>query len=160
MLAGISIVAPHDANIGDDYLFDLIQYDDQKRPTGGISFMIRVVSPVYVLKENQWQVSVFRELAKRLQNDEFDNMADTAEVLINQHLSQANGEKADPTAARKTFSMILRKIATSDLWGQNVTSLSEMATSLETRPSLATDLDALSLLLFYAQERLLLDLIK
>lgn len=153
--AGLSFTAPPDAHIGDEYHCELIQYNENRQPVGGITFLIRVVSRVFTLKEYWWRIRVLRELGLRTRIDRFGDLADAAEALLDRHVAAASGEPADATSRRDTVSALLRETATPDVWGYPVSALAELATSLETTPTFAADLDVLSLLLFHAQERLL-----
>jgi hypothetical protein len=149
---GLGFTVPTDARIGDEYQFELIQSNEHRQPTGGITFIIRVVKPQRVLSEQRWRTSVLRELGQHLKNPRFDDLADAADALIENQFDQDGESLGDPTAARGTFSRLLREIAVPEVWGYPVEALIDMD---KRRPGLVEDLDALSLILFYAQERLL-----
>jgi hypothetical protein len=154
---GLSFTAPKDARIGDEYRFELIQSNEHRQPTGGITFVIRIAHPRHVLSEQRWRTTVLRELGRHLQNARFSALADAADALIESQFDQDGEMPGDPTATRETFSQILREIAVPKIWSYPVEALIEMIERIRTRPELVTDLNALSLVLFYAQERLLVE---
>lgn len=154
---GLSFTAPPDARIGDEYHLELIQYNERLEPTGGITFVIRVAHPRRVLSEQRWRTAVLRELGRHLQSPQFNALADAADALIESQFDQDGEIPGDPTATRETFSQILRGIAVPETWSYPVEGLIEMLERIRTRPGLVTDLNALSLVLFYAQERLLVE---
>ncbi|MGH9427722.1 MAG: hypothetical protein ACRD2L_15640, partial [Terriglobia bacterium] len=154
---GLSFTAPPDARVGDEYQFELIQSNEHRELTGGITFVMRVVTPPSALKEQRRRSRVLREVGRRTGNDGFSSLADAAEALIESHLTEAGEAPADPSAARRRFSQLLREIARPEVWGYPVEGLADVSAKMQNQPGLATDLDALSLLLFHAQERLLVD---
>lgn len=158
-IAGISFTAPGDARPGDEYHIELIQYDDQQRATGGITFIIHVADRAFTLREYQWRIKVLRELGLRTSINRFGDLADAAEALVSCHLTAAGGASADPTSVRNTLAALLHEVASPAKFGYPVGGLAALATSLERAPSFVADLDALSLLLFQAQERMLVEYI-
>jgi len=158
-VAGISITAPANANVGDTYTFELVQFNDEGQPVGGITFQINVVSRIFTLRELLTRVEVLRRVGLDLGNGDFGALADAAQELMELHAAVHGGAAADATAARSGLSALLRQVARPEVWGYPVGALGEAAAALETNPSFAGDLDALTLLLYQAQERLLVDLL-
>jgi hypothetical protein len=154
---GLTLTAPAKARVGDEYQFELIQSNEQHKPTGGIAFVMRVVNAPSALKEQRRRTIVLRELGRRTGIQGFSALAESVETLIDSHLTRAAEAPVDPTAVGTRFSQLLREIAKPGVWGFPVEALAEAITRMQNSPGLATDLDVLSTLHFYAQERLLVD---
>jgi hypothetical protein len=158
-VAGISLTAPANANVGDTYTFELVQYNDDGKPVGGITFQINVVSRIFTLRELDERIGVLRKVGLDLGNERFGDLADAAQELMALHSAVHGGAAADATSARSGFSALLKDVAKPEVWGYSMGALTAAAAALDANPSFAADLDALTLLLYHAQERLLTDLL-
>jgi hypothetical protein len=152
---GVSITAPGDARLGDEYSFDLVQYDEKGQVRGGIAFVVRVVSRVFQLRKLLPRVGVLRELSRITGDQRFGDSADATESLIQAHLSGAEGGAADVTGPRDDLVRVTAEITNPDTWGYPVGALASLSPTIARSGSLAVDLDAMTQLMFHAQERLL-----
>lgn len=159
-IAGINFTAPATASIGDEYQFELIQYNENAEPTGGIVFVLRVVSKIMALKEYQWRIKVLQDLGLQTRSDLLGGLADATTALAEGHIAVANGMPVSTTSLQNAFRSRLREATSSDIWEYSASQLAERVTSLGNQPDFAGDLDAISLLLSSAQERLLVEYVR
>ena len=160
--AGINFKVPAEANIGEEYALDLVQYDENEKPIGGITFLIRVVSSELVLKVFRERITILRDLATHTGINKLNDLASMTEKFIDSSLDrQGRAGRKEATGAAKDTPKMMQKISSvlhdlskeEELW-PSLQIAEELAASLGGTQRFSNNLDALSQLLYYTQERL------
>ena len=152
-VATITIAAPADAQVGDEYQFDLVQYNEKGETVGGIAFVIHVTRPITMLKQFQLRLGTLRSLGEA-DGTLAAGLADALEELSADHLAGIEGGgQVKVSKARGDAAQTLREITRAAvLTGQELPAL---AGKLEAGEGLGADLAAMNQILSEAQVRLL-----
>ncbi|MBA3687861.1 MAG: hypothetical protein H0W81_03355 [Chloroflexi bacterium] len=153
-VATISLAAPASAQQGDEYRFDLVQYNDDGKAVGGIAFLIRVTTPITMLKQFRLRLDTLRKLGDYGDAAIASGLADALGLLSDEHLADLDvGPQAKVAKARGDAAVALRGTIQAALLTSS--GLTEAAGRLEAGEGLGADIAAMNEILAEAQERLL-----
>jgi hypothetical protein len=153
-VATISLAAPADARPGDEYRFDLVQYNDAGETVGGIAFLVRVTSPITMLKQFRPRIDTLRKLGDLGDAMIATGLADALDQLSAEHLADLEvGPQAKVAKARADVGSALRETVRAAV----LTSpeLGSVAGKLQAGDGLGADIGIMNQILAEAQVRLL-----
>lgn len=153
-VATISLAAPADARPGDEYRFDLVQYNDDGETVGGIAFLVRVTSPITMLKQFRPRIDTLRKLGDLGDAMLATGLADALDQLSAEHLADLEvGPQAKVAKARADVAAALRETVRAAVLMSP--ELSAGAGRLQAGDGLGADIAVMNQILAEAQVRLL-----